>query len=167
MGLYSSLRRLLLSNTVLPVDRNYDTSPEKVRMICCECLYNVLKGFQGPGLIMNGSIKLICLKQKSFNEYFLWYLGSWIEDEAAGNKDKPSRGHSEVPGTWHYHGEVPLGPCRSSPSAQEHAWLALQLLWRLSQTSPTQRLDLGIHDPDPPWTRWGAALNWEASHCVT
>lgn len=73
--------------------------------------------------------------------------------------NKPLRDRSSVPDTGCCRGEAPLGLYKNNPSGLEHGWLSPQMRWRLSQTSPTQRLGLGIDHLDPRWPEWGAALN--------
>ena len=80
--------------------RNYDTSPEKVWMICFKLLGNFLKRFQNPGLIVNRSIQLICLKhiKKKIDENCGICIISLKEAGAEGMKCEPTSKHKPLRG---------------------------------------------------------------------
>lgn len=48
----------------LPVDSNDDSSPDKARVILSKFLCDVLKHFQSPDPIVNGSVELIRLQDR-------------------------------------------------------------------------------------------------------
>lgn len=47
----------------IPAGGNDDPSSEKVGKIFCEPLRNLLKDFQGPHLLVDGPVKLVCLQR--------------------------------------------------------------------------------------------------------